>query len=941
MPPDDTTPGSSGSTAEGDTRWARVKRVFDHARELPQEDRAAFLNRACGEDPLFREEVEELLDDLDDAGSFLNEPAVLPSPEPTFHSGDVLLNRFRILEFIGHGGMGQVYRAEDMYSGGEMAIKTIRPEIAADVEVTRRFRRELRLSRQVTHPNVCRVFEIWASKQEDGRETVFLTMELLRGETLAQRLAKRGKLSPEEALAIARQVAAGIAEIHRLSIVHRDVKPSNVYLVKEANGTERAVVMDFGLARATQPDASHHVTRMGALLGTPAYMAPELFKGADASIASDIYGFGVTLYEMVTGRNQPVITPRKLVPGLKGWESAIIQCLDPDPLKRPLEIQKVIEDIEKAPRREWWKWAAIATACVLAAIIVIAILTRASNPPATFTPLTMDRGFTEDFSFTADGKTFVYASDKEGPGNLNIWIQDYATGRAHKLAPSPWHDLEPSISPDGQLVAFRSERDGSGLYLVPASGGNPQLVAKYGHHPRFSADGKFLAYWTGQTGDYSEPSARIFVVPVAGGPPRRIAAQFADARYPAWSPEGHRILFRGAPTGFPRVDDDGDWYVVNTDTGEISRTYAFQRLAPLHLDPHDAPAFWDRDRIVFSARSKFATNIWQIRFGMLSSRLDGEPTRLTTESSLEVAPWVLGGGKVAYASWRGSVGIWRVSTRDGNREQITNDEALDSRPTVSSDDTWLVFGRRMAAVRQNYLKNILTGKEEVLESASRSSAAISPDGRVTAFTEYGPKGSRIWLKENLGGEQLLCEDCGDVLSWLPDNSGLLYRRRSRTAGTQIRMLDLQSRQSTVVLKGDQFDQAAISPNQQWIAYTTRKDGVTTTLYVAPFSRGSESPLNARVPLTNGATWDDKPQWAADGSEIFFSSNRDGFMCLWRQRMDQQGHPAGEPRPLYHMHTAGFSPMQLSNVPSYNLSASSHFVYFNSCTVSGNLWMLEP
>jgi Tol biopolymer transport system component len=936
-------PAQTGSTGGGDPRWARVKRIFERARQLPREERPAFLEKECGDDASLRAEVEELLDDLEAAGPFLNEPAVSLRAEPTFQNGELLLGRFRILEFIGHGGMGQVYRAEDMYSGGELAVKAIRPEIAADPEVSRRFRRELRMARQVTHPNVCRVFELWASKTESGGDVVFLTMELMQGETIAQRLAKRAKLTPAEALSIAKQVAAGIAEVHRLGIVHRDVKPSNVFLVREQDGRERAVVMDFGLARTVQPGVTQQMTRAGAMLGTPAYMAPELFQGADASVASDVYGFGVTLYEMVTGRSHPVITPRKLAPGLKPWAAEIVKCLDPDTGKRPLDVRRVVERIESAPRRTRWKRAIVAALVLAIAGAGVFTLNRGIRPPATLARLTFDEGFTGDFSFTADGRTLVYSSDRAGPGNLNIWIQDLASSQAHKLAPSLWHDLEPAISPDGRLVAFRSERDGSGIYEVPTAGGIPRLVAKYGHHPRFSADGRWLAYWTGQTGDYSEASARLWVVPSGGGEPRRIAANFADARYPAWAPEGHLILFRGAPTGFPRVDQDGDWYVANIDTGRIVRTFAFRQLRPLHLDPHDAPVFWDRDRVVFSARSQFATNIWQMRFGLMAFRLDRDPERLTTGSSLEVAPWVLPGGRVAYASWNAAVRIWRVSTSDGKLEQITEDDSLNSRPTVSADGKLLLFGRRLAAVRSTYLLDLSSrASPRLVEKESRPSAAISPDGRLAAFTENTEKGPRILVKDLASGsETTLCDDCGEVLSWLPDSSAILYLRRSPDHGREIRMLDRASRQSSAVLSGGAFDQAAVSPDGRLIAFNIRKDGVTATIYVAPFVRGREVAIGGRFALSDGTTWDDKPQWSPNGSEIFYSSNRDGFMCLWRRKVDPRGSPVGEPKFLLHMHKATFSPMQLSNVPSYNLSASSGMVYFNSTTINGNLWLLEP
>lgn len=542
-------PEDQSHTDFGDPRWSRVKRIFQDALELPVEQRDEFLDRECRDDGDVRGEVRGMLDDAEDAAQFFD-PEEKRAAQRTFENGAVLVNRFRIIDFIGSGGMGQVYHAEDMLSGGPVALKAIRPEIAADTQTSRRFRRELRLSRQVSHPNVCRVYELWSMPAESGPEVVFLTMELLEGETLAARLARAGRLTPKAALPIAKQVAAGIAEVHRIGIVHRDVKPSNVFLVPDAAGNDRAVVMDFGLARTALLKGALDVTVAGAVLGTPAYMAPELFEGKEATVCSDIYGFGVTLYEMLTGNNRMVISSRKQVTGLHaGWEHAIQQCVQPDPKKRPASMASVIALIEKGPKRARLQ-IALATGAVLALILSLLFLSRLSSPQGTekIARLTFDKGLVQEVSYSGDGKTMVYASDQgTAEGNLNLWINDAVTGDRHPLVKSPWNDYAPAVSPDGKLVAFHSDREGSGLYTVSTAGGSPKFIVAYGHNPRFSADGKFIAYWVGQPGDVSEAVSRGYVIPVSGGDPRLIAPQFADVRFPVWAPSGHQILFWERP----------------------------------------------------------------------------------------------------------------------------------------------------------------------------------------------------------------------------------------------------------------------------------------------------------------------------------------------------------------------------------------------------------
>ena len=233
-----------------------------------------------------------------------------------------------------------------------MALKTLLPAIASDGRMIARFKREIQLSRKVSHPNVCRVFDL-ARHPADGSDpntTVFLTMEFLPGETLSARLHREGRLSAEEALPILSQTAEALDAAHRAGVIHRDFKPSNVMLVPTAGGT-RAVVTDFGLARSCAPSGETTATLTGTMMGTLDYMAPELLAGGSATVASDVYAFGTVAYKMVTGvlpfaadaplagailrSNGPAPSPKTLAPDLdEKWEQAILRALDPDPDRR-------------------------------------------------------------------------------------------------------------------------------------------------------------------------------------------------------------------------------------------------------------------------------------------------------------------------------------------------------------------------------------------------------------------------------------------------------------------------------------------------------------------------------------------------------------------------------------------------------------------------------
>ena len=317
--------------------WDQLSELFARAKSLPRSEWESFVASELT-DPRLRREVLSLLgvntptnDPLEHHPLEWLTPAASPPAAPRQRSltpGQMIAGRFRILEFLGAGGMAEVYAAHDEKLGEEVALKLLHADLASQPEFLERFRREIRLARRISHPHVARVFDL-VVQEPDGSSDEPMTlyvMEKLSGPTLARRLQEEGPIAPAAALELATQLAAGLSAAHRAGVIHRDFKPSNIILTPHG-----AVIADFGLAAPVANSAAGASPRTTSLLlGTPGYVAPEQWAGQIASPASDVYAFGVVLHEMITGRHP--IEGQSLAPA--AWQAVIDRCLAPDPKAR-------------------------------------------------------------------------------------------------------------------------------------------------------------------------------------------------------------------------------------------------------------------------------------------------------------------------------------------------------------------------------------------------------------------------------------------------------------------------------------------------------------------------------------------------------------------------------------------------------------------------------
>ncbi len=288
-----------------------------------------------------------------------NSIEISPSPTETFEPppeeltvGGTFAGRYQVIEELGRGGMGRVYKALDTEVQEKIALKILRPEIASNKKTIQRFRNELKLARRISHKHVCRMFDL--SREED---LYYITMEYVSGENLKSMIQMMGQLSVGKTIFIAKQVCEGLAEAHRIGVIHRDLKPSNIMIDKEGN----THIMDFGIARSIE---TKDITRTEARIGTPKYMSPEQMGGRELDQRSDIYSFGVILYEMVTGQvpfdgdtaaeiavkreREPPTPPIKINPQIpQDLNRMILRCIQKDKDKRFKKVEEILDELTR------------------------------------------------------------------------------------------------------------------------------------------------------------------------------------------------------------------------------------------------------------------------------------------------------------------------------------------------------------------------------------------------------------------------------------------------------------------------------------------------------------------------------------------------------------------------------------------------------------------
>ena len=873
------------------------------------------------------------------------------------------LGPYEILSLLGSGGMGEVYRARDPRLRRDIAIKVLPATFASDADRLRRFEQEARAAAALNHPNIVTVHSV-----EKVNEVVLLTMEVVEGRPLSLAIPKDG-LPVNELLTIAIPLADAVAAAHDKGITHRDLKPANV-MITAVGQPGRIKVLDFGLAKLTGlPDSRADANTVtagpdtveGRIVGTVAYMSPEQAAGKTIDARSDLFSLGVILYEMATGLkpfrgDSPVAIMSSI---LKDTPTSVCdvnrelptelgriirRCLVKDPTRRyqtAADLRNELEDLKRdvdsgalavgpvsSPLRRSrlpMRAVLIGAATALVIVFVAGYAWRQLNRGATrepdsagrvFTQITRGPGLEQFPSLSPDGKWIVYDGDQAG--NSDIYLQGVGGQTAINLtADSPDGDTQPAFSPDGERIAFRSERQGGGIFVMGRTGESVRRITDNGYTPAWSPDGRRLVFATADANVFSRDGSQLWIVTLASGEKSRVAED--DAVQPSWSPNGFRIAY-WTILGKGQIAGQRDIYTIPAEGGT---PVAVTADAAIDWNP-----VWSADgrHLYFSSNRGGSMNVWRVAIGERSGQVSGPAEAITAPSAFAGHLSVSRDGRhLASASVVRTASVQKVSfdpdsgTIGGDPVTVLSGSRFLSHVMPSPDGQWLAcysIGNQLDILLS---RSDGTGERELThDEANDRNPTWSANGQLIAFYSNRSGTNQIWsIKPDGSGMRQLTfapEGVSSYNIWSPGGWRMVYAGLGTDADKMFVFEPLKSWHdqtpqpfSRQIEPGRMFTPSAWSPDAtQLLGRDERGSVFTYSLSSGRFTR-----LNAGREAT----------WLHDGRRVLLTDRHRLLLFDTASKVTRE--------------LLSIAP---DNFDSVALSVDNRMIYFTRATQHGDIWL---
>jgi eukaryotic-like serine/threonine-protein kinase len=892
-------------------RWGQIQDLYHATLERPPSQRAEFLSRACPEDLELRDEVESLLAHEGEADGLLESPVwnhVAPGETSTAArqamAPGAQLGVYRIAELIGAGGMGEVYRARDTRLGRDVALKLLPAELANDPSRRARFEQEARVVAALNHPNIVAIYDVGEG---------YLVTELVDGEPL-----RGAKFGVRKTIEVAAQMAAGLAAAHAAGVVHRDLKPDNILVTREG----RVKILDFGLAkmmhRAGAGDETvSELTEPGMVLGTVGYMSPEQIRGAVTDHRSDIFSFGLILYELLSGKrafrgdtSAEVMTAILKEDAPEAPESApawlrqiVAHCLEKEAADRFQSAKDLGFALRQtgtqtgAPRAEptaRWRWAMPAAVAALAVgLATVSLLHFRERTPAPLRPLHFQVQMPEDaggINLSPDGRKVAFLVKDR------LWVQFLESGESHELTANGFG--VPFWSPDSRFIGYPSQGK---LKKIEATGGPPQTVTDL-RGPSWgggawSQDGVIV---------FGDLLVGLFRVPASGGIPVQITA-LDPARHenhqfcPSFLPDGRHFVYMRGST------DEGKSAIYLGSVDAKPEQQSSKPLVASNSQPVYAPSEDSSNGYLLFVRegTLMAQPFDNRRLEMKGQAAPVAEQVSDTSGSAIFVPFSASANDVL--AFQGRSGDRRPTWYDREGKVLgAAGEPGDYRSlALSPDGTRLAVSRRIGHASNIWLLDLSPGGASTrftFGSSTDYAPVWSPDGSRIIFSSDREGRSNLYQKPVNGvkDEEVLLKssEAKFASSWSRDGRFLLYQVIRTIGVVDVWVLPLEGDRKPVPFLTTEFNEqeAIFSPDGHWVAYESDESG-RFEVYVRPFSlnsAGTEVEAGGKWQISYGSGGD--AVWHGDGRELYYRRLTDGRLMA----VDIATSPAfraGPPHPL--------------------------------------------